>query len=186
MLPSTCTAPINSVSLPRIPYIDLAACSDSRVALKHSNPTRYCGCPSLTLSARWARILLTVVLSTPYFLHAHSLLKKFQLQLFPPTPFRLCAKSVADRKESEQPQERNPHYNTEMDSKPSLGATFVPGGFNDDYYYPPEVISPVPQRYALAESFRNSRQEGYKLILRCKGLCLKCHLTCRKNSRISN
>lgn len=38
-----------------------------------------------------------------------------------------------------------------MDSKPSLGATFVPGGFNDDYYYPPEVISPVPQRYDLGE-----------------------------------
>jgi TPR repeat protein len=34
-----------------------------------------------------------------------------------------------------------------MDSKPMLGATFVPGGFDDDYYYPPEVVSPMPQRY---------------------------------------
>ena len=34
---------------------------------------------------------------------------------------------------------------------PQLGATFVPGGF-DDYYMPapsPEVISPAPQRFVL-------------------------------------
>ena len=33
--------------------------------------------------------------------------------------------------------------------QPQLGATFVPGGF-DDYYMPapsPEVISPAPQRF---------------------------------------
>jgi hypothetical protein len=36
--------------------------------------------------------------------------------------------------------------------QPKLGATFVPGGF-DDYYMPapsPEVISPAPQRFVLA------------------------------------
>ena len=36
--------------------------------------------------------------------------------------------------------------------QPQLGATFVPGGF-DDYYMPapsPEVISPAPQRFVLA------------------------------------
>lgn len=35
--------------------------------------------------------------------------------------------------------------------QPTLGATFVPGGF-DDYYMPapsPEVISPAPQRFVL-------------------------------------
>ncbi|KAI1512373.1 Sel1 repeat [Pyrenophora tritici-repentis] len=37
--------------------------------------------------------------------------------------------------------------------QPQLGATFVPGGF-DDYYMPapsPEVISPAPQRFVLAQ-----------------------------------
>lgn len=29
---------------------------------------------------------------------------------------------------------------------PELGATFVPGGFDD--YYMPEVVAPSPQRYA--------------------------------------
>jgi hypothetical protein len=34
-------------------------------------------------------------------------------------------------------------------NQPHLGATFVPGGF-DDYYMPapaPELVSPSPQRY---------------------------------------
>lgn len=38
------------------------------------------------------------------------------------------------------------HYQA---GQPQLGATFVPGGF-DDYYMPapsPEVISPAPQRF---------------------------------------
>lgn len=30
---------------------------------------------------------------------------------------------------------------------PELGATFVPGGFDD--YYMPEVVAPSPQRYAF-------------------------------------
>jgi hypothetical protein len=30
---------------------------------------------------------------------------------------------------------------------PQLGATFVPGGFDD--YYMPEVVAPSPQRYVL-------------------------------------
>jgi hypothetical protein len=39
---------------------------------------------------------------------------------------------------------------------PQLGATFVPGGF-DDYYMPqsaPELISPAPQRYVELHVFR--------------------------------
>jgi hypothetical protein len=35
---------------------------------------------------------------------------------------------------------------TEM-APPQLGATFVPGGFDD--YYMPEVVAPSPQRYVL-------------------------------------
>lgn len=34
---------------------------------------------------------------------------------------------------------------TEM--APQLGATFVPGGFDD--YYMPEVVAPSPQRYVF-------------------------------------
>jgi hypothetical protein len=44
---------------------------------------------------------------------------------------------------------------------PQLGATFVPGGF-DDYYMPgpsPEVISPAPQRLVLP------RQCGMRRLL---------------------
>lgn len=41
--------------------------------------------------------------------------------------------------------------------QPQLGATFVPGGF-DDYYMPapsPEVISPAPQRFVCPLVFAN-------------------------------
>lgn len=34
---------------------------------------------------------------------------------------------------------------------PELGATFVPGGFDD--YYMPEVVAPSPQRYASHRYF---------------------------------
>ncbi|KAI0023936.1 hypothetical protein F4780DRAFT_726938 [Xylariomycetidae sp. FL0641] len=34
---------------------------------------------------------------------------------------------------------------------PHFGATFTPGGM-DDYYMPPEVIAPAPQRYVLPSS----------------------------------
>lgn len=33
---------------------------------------------------------------------------------------------------------------------PNLGATFVPGGFDD--YYMPEVVAPSPQRYVCSGS----------------------------------
>lgn len=45
-----------------------------------------------------------------------------------------------------------------MDGKPTLGATFVPGGFNDDYYYLPEVVSPMPQR--IMPEVPSNMQEG--------------------------
>lgn len=34
--------------------------------------------------------------------------------------------------------------------RPHLGATFVPGGFDD--YFMPEVIAPSPQRYVRREA----------------------------------
>lgn len=37
-----------------------------------------------------------------------------------------------------------PHKDESFDNMPRLGATFVPGGFDD--YYMPEVLAPAPQR----------------------------------------
>ena len=34
---------------------------------------------------------------------------------------------------------------------PQLGATFVPGGFDD--YYMPEVLAPAPQRFVFFPSY---------------------------------
>jgi hypothetical protein len=45
--------------------------------------------------------------------------------------------------------------------QPQLGATFVPGGF-DDYYMPapsPEVISPAPQRFVCPLLLRSTRRD---------------------------
>ena len=62
------------------------------------------------------------------------------LGIFRPREFVLTADSGPFYAGQGQP----PPVKQPADNMPQLGATFVPGGFDD--YYMPEVIAPAPQR----------------------------------------
>ncbi|KAL1887953.1 hypothetical protein Cpir12675_006358 [Ceratocystis pirilliformis] len=59
----------------------------------------------------------------------------------------------------------NPNNNA---GGPSLGATFVPGGF-DDFYMPPEVVAPSPQR-VMPEVPQNMQNDLQRMELEAGGI----------------